>query len=586
MTNPGRHYLPALLIFLLAGCGSDAESPGIPVANGALTGQAETAVVKLNQLGFLPGADKLAVIPATGNLPFKLVSEDGQVRFSGRSSELMLWPPAGEQVSVADFSALQESGNYQLQVEGLAPIAVSIGGQVYQKAHDGAIKAYYFNRASLELAPENAGVWARPAGHPDERVRVHASAASPDRPAGTLIFAPRGWYDAGDYNKYVVNSGISTYTLLRAWTDFRSFYVNRQWQIPESTNALPDLLDEVLWNLDWMRAMQDPGDGGVYHKLTTLNFAGAVMPHQATAERYVVQKTTSAALNYAAVMALASRVLDEFSNQLPGLGPDYRQSAELAWQWALQHPQQAYQQPEDVSTGAYGDQQLQDEFAWAAAELYLATGESTYLQAFLDRDAPITEASWSDVAALGYFSLAGASHSLDEETLQLVRARILAAADCFVGQHQQSAYKVAMEEADFVWGSNAVALNKAVLLYQAWQLKPEPVYLQAAQGLVDYVLGRNPTDYSYLTGFGNKPPLHIHHRPSEADGIAQPVPGWLAGGAQPGWQDGCAYPSRLPAKSYLDDWCSYSTNEITINWNAPLVYMLAGLSSLAEVESP
>lgn len=153
-------------------------------------------------------------------------------------------------------------------------------------------------------------------------------------------------------------------------------------------------------------------------------------------------------------------------------------------------------------------------------------------------------------------------------------------------QHQQSAYRVAMIEEYFVWGSNAVALNKALLVYQAWRLTDKRDYLQVAQGLLDYVLGRNPTGYSYVTGFGHKTPLHIHHRQSEADNITEPVPGWLAGGPQPGWQDECDYPSRLPAKSYVDHWCSYSTNEVTINWNAPLVYMLAAFSDRAEPELP
>ncbi|WP_197414290.1 glycoside hydrolase family 9 protein [Lacimicrobium alkaliphilum] len=541
--------------------------------------------VQVNQLGYLPDGDKLAVSTGQGNQSFRLVSQEGEVIFTGFSSELKFWEPAGEQVSLADFSELQQPGAYQLQVEGSDPIAVQIGEDVFEQIHDAAIKAYYFNRASVQLTPEFAGAWARPAGHPDDRVRVHASAASAERPAGTEIAGPKGWYDAGDYNKYIVNSGVSTYTLLQAWNDFEDFYRQRHWQIPESANELPDLIDEILWNLEWMRAMQDPHDGGVYHKLTTLNFAAAVMPHEATAQRYVVQKTTAAALNYAAVMASASRVFEDFTQQHPGLADDYRQSAELAWQWAVENPGVIYQQPEDVSTGAYGDQQLEDEFSWAAAELYLATGNADYLQAFFARDKEIKEASWSHVAALGYYSLA-TSDSLSGEDKQRVIQRIVSAADKMLAQHQQSAYGVAMVEEDFVWGSNGVALNKAVLVYQAWQLSGEQGYLQVAQGLLDYVLGRNPTGYSYVTGYGHKTPMHIHHRQSEADDISEPVPGWLAGGPQPGWQDECSYPSRLPAKSYVDDWCSYSTNEVTINWNAPLVYLLAAFSSDSQQESP
>ena len=537
------------------------------------------ALLKVNQTGYLTQGQKLAVIPGKTKQAFQLIAlPAGQIVFKGQSSEAQLWAPAGESVSIADFTQVQTNGRYRLEVAGYAPVELQIANQPYAQLHDAAIKAYYFNRASQPLEPAYAGVWARPAGHPDDQVKIHASAASASRPAGTIVQSPKGWYDAGDYNKYIVNSGISTFTLLDAWTDFKDFYSQRQWTIPESGNSMPDLLDEVLWNLDWISSMQDPADGGVYHKLTNLNFDGTVMPHQATAARYLVQKTTAAALNFAAVMAKASRVLSEFEAQQPGKAALFRQQALLAWQWAGKNPAIYYQQPADVSTGAYGDKHLADEFAWAAAELYLLTGERPYLQQFFQLAQPVQTGSWASVAALGYFSLAKEAQRLTAEQRQLVFSAITTVADRFVTQHQASAYKVAMVPEDFVWGSNAVAMNKAILLYKAHQIMAKAGYMEAMQGLLDYVLGRNPLDLSYVTGFGVKSPQHIHHRPSEADAIQAPVPGWLAGGAQPGQQDQCKYNSTLPAKSYTDDYCSYASNEVAINWNAPLVYMLAAFS--------
>jgi endoglucanase len=540
------------------------------------------ALLKVNQSGYLNQGQKLAVIPGKSQQAFQLVAlPSGQIVFKDQSSEAQLWAPAGETVSIADFTQVQNNGRYRLEVAGYAPVELQIAAQPYAQLHDAAIKAYYFNRASQQLDPAYAGVWARPAGHPDDKVKIHASAASASRPTGTVVQSPKGWYDAGDYNKYIVNSGISTFTLLDAWTDFTAFYRQRQWTIPESDNSMPDLLDEVLWNLDWMSSMQDPADGGVYHKLTTLNFEGAVMPHQAVAQRYLVQKTTAAALNFAAVMAKASRVLSEFEAQQPGKAALFRQQAIQAWQWASKNPAIYYQQPADVSTGAYGDKNLADEFAWAAAELYLLTGKEPYLQQFFQMAQPVQTPSWASVAALGYFSLAKEANNLTPEQRQLVFSAITAVADQFAAQHQASAYKVAMVPEDFVWGSNAVAMNKAILLYKANQITAKASYVEAMQGLLDYVLGRNPLDLTYVTGFGIKSPQHIHHRPSQADAINAPVPGWLAGGAQPGQQDKCKYNSTLPAKSYVDDWCSYASNEVTINWNAPLVYMLAAFSQPA-----
>jgi len=142
-----------------------------------------------------------------------------------------------------------------------------------------------------------------------------------------------------------------------------------------------------------------------------------------------------------------------------------------------------------------------------------------------------------------------------------------------------------MGRKDFVWGSNSAILNQAMMLAAAYRIEPRPDYLNAAQSALDYVLGRNGPGMSFVTGFGAASPQHPHHRPSEADGVAAPVPGWLVGGPNPGQQDkaGCpagAYPSALPALSWLDDVCSYASNEVAINWNAPLVYVAAALQSL------
>src|SRR6202012_2449680 len=152
---------------------------------------------------------------------------------------------------------------------------------------DASIKAYYFMRASIPLPEKYAGKWARAEGHPDTSVLVHPSAATDQLPAGTIISSPRGWYDAGDYNKYIVNSGISTGTLLSLYEDFPAYMKGVKLNIPESGNGLPDEWNEILWNLRWMLTMQDPNDGGVYHKLTTSAFDKFEMPNKDTARRYV-----------------------------------------------------------------------------------------------------------------------------------------------------------------------------------------------------------------------------------------------------------------------------------------------------------
>ena len=170
---------------------------------------------------------------------------------------------------------------------------------------------------------------------------MHESAASVKRPEGTVISAPKGWYDAGDYNKYIVNSGISSYTLLAAYEHYPEIFDTLEINIPESGNGIPDILNEVKYNIDWMLEMQDPDDGGVYHKLTNASFDGVIMPDEAVQPRYVVQKTTAAALNFAAVTAQASRIYKKF---LPDFSEKCLKAAKSAYNWAIRNTQILYNQ--------------------------------------------------------------------------------------------------------------------------------------------------------------------------------------------------------------------------------------------------
>ncbi|AFU99758.1 glycoside hydrolase family 9 protein [Simiduia agarivorans] len=520
-----------------------------------------------NQLGYRIAGSKGVLVETPIPRNWQLVDASGNGVAEGEIKPVF-WPEAGTQVAWLDFSTAQQAGHYSLSVEGLAPVPIVIQENPWLAVHDAAMKSFYLNRAGQALERRYAGDYAREAGHRDTEVLVHSSAASDSRPEGTKISAPGGWYDAGDYNKYVVNAGISTYTLLLAHQQYTQFYSQRQWAIPESGGALPDMLAEIKYNLDWMLAMQDE-DGGVYHKLTSLRFNPMEMPAQDDDARYVVHKNTAATLNFAAVMAMASREFKPFD---PTLSEHYLNAARNAWQWSVQHPALPYQQPEDVVTGEYGDQQLADEWFWAGAELAISTGDNSYIQPLPESAAAIP--AWSDVATLGLISLA--NHKPNSEWFNRLDA---IAATLSARENTAPGFTLSAQEKDFVWGSNAVAMNQAMVLIIASNLSGNQKYRDLAEKMLHYVLGANPTGYSFVSGFGSKQAKHLHHRASEADGIEVPVPGMLIGGPNPDQQDNCpGYPSNLPALSYLDHVCSYSTNETAINWTAPLVFALATFS--------
>jgi endoglucanase len=554
-----------------------------------------TVAIALNQIGFYPSAEKVAIVQGAGAQTFYISTGDLTQRlFEGKLEAPVKSLFSDKQTQAANFTAFKKTGTYVVVVEGVGysyPFEIKDG--VYNDVAKASIKAFYFHRLSTPLPEKNAGKWQRKAGHPDNEVIIHASAVSSQRMEGSKISSPRGWYDAGDYNKYIVNSGITMGTLMSAYEDYPEYFKKLELNIPESGNEVPDLLDEVLWNLRWMLSMQDPEDGGVYHKLTNPNFDKMVMPDQAVAPRYVVQKSTAAALDFAAVLAQASRVYKNYNKQFPGLADSCFSQAEKAWQWAVKNPDVKYDQNElnkkfspAINTGAYGDNKLSDEFVWAACELYACTKRSDYLSHITSSlDKPITLPSWNEVQLLGYFTLLRKESELPalKTQIQDLKKSIVGYADNLAQGVEQRAYKTVMgkTEKDFIWGSSAVAANQSIVLIQAYRISSNTKYKNYAASNVDYLLGRNATGYSFVTGFGDKTPMHPHHRPSEADGIAEPVPGFLSGGPNPFMQDKCTtYTSRVADEAFTDDVCSYASNEVAINWNAPLVYLLNAFEAL------
>jgi len=249
--------------------------------------------VLYNQVGYISKGPKLALVTANVD-EFVLVDEAGNQVFNGVPESPKYWEASGDTVRKIYFSEFQKQGEYKIVMNGLDTRSkLIIADNPFNSISTAALKSFYFNRSSIDLKEAYAGKWARKGGHPDTVVYIHDSAADDNRSLGKVISSPFGWYDAGDYNKYVVNSSISIYTLFRALVDFPVYYEQQYLNIPESDSDLPDILSEILFNLRWVLTMQDPADGGVYHKLTTKKFEDFVMPQEAISDRFVVAKSTS-----------------------------------------------------------------------------------------------------------------------------------------------------------------------------------------------------------------------------------------------------------------------------------------------------
>ena len=526
--------------------------------------------IRLNQIGYHPKSNKQFILADTTATQFQLLNYQQETVYTGRVKSNGNWGPSGEAVYMGDFSSFEVPGTYQIIVNERTSYPFDIKANLYQEAWHASIKSYYFQRASLPIEKEFDSLFYRAAGHPDMRCFYHPSSGK----TSGFLASPGGWYDAGDYGKYVVNGALSTGQMLLLYALYPQAVADQTLHIPESGNGVNDLLDELKYELDWLLTMQDE-DGGVFHKLTAKNFSGFISPEAYDLDRYVIGKGTAASLDFAAVIAQSARLLaptHELWSQM-ALG-----AAEKAWKWAQLNPQRAFSNPDDVKTGEYGDTQFDDDFYWAAAELYLATQEAMYLNYLQSNKETYQHQptnSWKFFTRnVAFASLLIHQDLIDPKLYETLKKEHLLLSDSLLEVINHHPYRIALNT--FEWGSNSDILNQALLLCLAHQLTAEEKYLIGAEQITDYVFGKNATGYSFLTGFGSKRVRFPHHRPSGADRILKPIPGFIVGGPNGDRQDQqeVTYTSALPAKAYQDVQPSYASNEVCLNWNAPAVFVL------------
>jgi endoglucanase len=546
---------------------------------------APTTDIKVDQVGYLNSAPKVALVSSkTAAAGFTVrAAKNGSVAFRGKLAAAADDPDSGDRVQAADFTRLTRSGRYYLEVPGIGTSwEFSIGPQVYSRAWYLAMRSYYGQRCgtAVDLGPEFPG-YKHDACHLEGAYHASSGKTGPHSSKG-------GWHDAGDYGRYVVNSGITTGTLLWTWEMFGPRIKNVKLNLPESGNGTPDILNEIRWNLDWMLAMQDD-DGGVWHKQTSEQFCGFVMPEKDGLLSYVIGigsepfKSSCATGDFAAVMAIAGRVYKPFDAVFAAR---CLRAAEKAWDWLGKHPNVTFRNPTGVGTGGYGDGNCGDERLWAAAELARTTRGDEYQRYFLEHYAeyrksvrPTDPQSWANVANLGLWTYALGAGG-DAAAVAAIRKDSIGAADQIVERSKSAGYRTSMTTRDYIWGSNSVVANYGMQLLVANALQSNPRYVETALENLHYLLGRNTFSLSFVTQVGANPFRHPHHRPSGADNNPEPWPGLLSGGPNHSPQDPAMKklaPGLPPAKMYIDDQAAYAANEVAINWNAPLVFLLAGV---------
>jgi len=592
----------------------------------AVSGSAVAAPsVHFDQLGFQPNAAKRAIVanPAPSPLPWVLIDAQGKVAARGVTAVFGDDRASGDHVHRIDFSTVQAPGRYTLQVAGETSRPFAIAPAVFRPLAGAALNYFYQTRAGTPIEAHFAGgaTWARAAGHrpevaacfsgADERGTVWPGCSAKKDVTG-------GWYDAGDQGKYVVNGGIALWTLLNLYEALADHppFPDGTAALPEAGNGANDLLDEARWEMRFMLAMQVPdgermalptgpqpatgplrltqvdAGGMAFHKVADRNWTKLpTAPAADTEERLLYPPSTAATLNLAATAAQGARIWRTID---PAFAARCLAAATRAYDAALRHPgilaAQAF-----TGSGGYGDQQVADEFYWATAELYATTQSPELLnrlRAIPLHRAPITEApNWGSVAALGTMTLAIAPGVAPAEQAA-ARSTLVAAADRFLAEGQRSGYQIPFASTAYAWGSNAVILNRGIILGLAARFTGEARYRNGVVDTADYVLGRNPLGQSYVTGFGWNAMHNPHHRfwAHQFDAaMPGPPPGVLSGGPNnTAFSDEVARTLKgrcAPQRCWRDDARAFALNEVAINWNAPLLWVATWLDASEKTAS-
>ncbi len=538
-------------------------------------------LIYVNQIGYLPAEQKIALVSASTGLSFEVINQ--KLHKTILRGMLKTAEPgdvaSGSDLWHADFSVISATGEYILKIPGLGnSYPFQIQDNLYRELISKTLAAFYFHRSGAAINQTYAGKWSRETLHSADGL-IHSTTDIPHNAIG-------GWFDGSDYGKYSVSGIYSAGVLLMLHEQFPHQFGDGSLLIPEQANGIPDILDKVRWELDFIHLMQNK-NGGIHHKLTTLDPPKPELPNKKDPPRYVFPTSTAATAGACALFAKASRAYSVHDATYAAL---CKNSAVAAWNYLETHPNdQGFVNPANVRTKTFKDADDSDERFWAAIELYITTGDKTYQNTALSIEknrVPLLSASgyWGNVMPLAVGSILSATPEMfDAKLRQTIVKDLLSLSNIISESISIDGGKLSLKEGDFAWGSNGALLQNALILCLADIYKSNPVYRQGALDQLHAVLGRNPLSMCYITGFGSRSPMHPYHLISMADKAEEPIPGLIVSGPNQFLGDSALKKifakTAAPATIYLDSAESYSSNETDLTWNAVLAFVASYISA-------
>jgi len=574
--------------------------------------------VRLSQVGTRPGFPITAVAETDVDIPTKwtLAKKDGTPLQTGLTMPFGYDVGSGAKVHQIEITPIAKPMSGLVLVVDDVDVShpFSVRGDVFNQLKYDLLNYYYQNRIGVTIIAELAGgeQWARPAGHVSEKLSCFEGEDT------NGVFWPgcdytldvsKGWYDAGDHSKYVVNSGITVWTLQNVVEQGMRGFEDGRVRVPERGNGLNDLLDEARWNLDFMMGMQAPegarasisrGDfsadpsklivsvadvsGMAHHKAGDAVWPTLPLsPDKNDTPRVLHAPSVTATLNLAATTAQCARLYK-------GIDDTYAakcaRAAKRAFAAAKRVPN-AYSYNNFDGSGPYNSVDPRNEFYWAAAEMYVSFGDA-YKADLLDAQSKLSEfpmsgsreMGWGDTQGLGTLTLANSSP--DAGIRRDAMAAMKEVAEAYLSQRSEQGYAIAFSKEKWSWGSMGELANRGIVLANVYNFTGDTRFRDAALDMLDYILGRNPRELSYVSGYGTNAVEAMHHRfwaGAEYKGYPFPPPGVVSGGPNNRQIAG-------PVSSTIIDNChaqtcfadvidAYELNETCINWQAAVFWLAA-----------
>lgn len=562
-----------------------------------------TPIIKTDQFGYKASGKKIAVLsnPVNGYNQNDNYSPGTTIQLKNATTHQVVFSAgpvswnnnnthgqSGDKVYWFDFSSFSTPGKYYVADGSLRSEDFIIHDTVYHEVFKNAFKTFYYQRCGSAKVSGHVlpGYEDAPCHLQDTVCKFYATPSMQSRWRNLS----GGWHDAGDYNKYVNFAYAAVLDLLFSFHFHPEAWLSDQFNIPESGNSIPDVLDEIKIETDWLLRMQE-SDGGILSMVGVANHATASPPSADNAERLYGPKTTSASYSAASMLAFAAIQFKKINNvQAQTYGNTLQNAAVQAYNWAVANPGATFYNTNVIGAGEQELDSYETDMRklCAAIFLYKLTGSVSYknhvetnynLSHLLQWDFVYPFENPTQLSLLYYAKLPGVLPSVSNNIINAYKNSVENAQDNLPAHvNDTDAYRAHLHSDNYTWGSNRTKCNMANLFsaYKEYELNPGNNNLieEITTDYVHYIHGRNPVGRCYLSNMrhsGASLSVNSLYHNWFTDGhpewddvrtsIYGPAPGFLAGGANPNFSlDNCC----------VSNTCG-SLNSLCINLQPPLL---------------